>query len=121
MAGSQMVAVAGEAGSAQGKRRTTALFVVMLAVAMDLVDTSAVNVALPSLRAGFHMSGSGLQWVVAGYSLSFAAMLLTGGRLGDVLGYRRTFLIGTAGFTTASLACALAPATAFLIAARVAQ
>ena len=121
MAGSQMVAVAGEAGSAQGKRRATALFVVMLAVAMDLVDASAVNVALPSLRAGFHMSGSGLQWVVAGYSLSFAAMLLTGGRLGDVLGYRRTFLIGTAGFTTASLACALAPATAFLIAARVAQ
>lgn len=68
MAGSQRVAVAGEAGSAQGKRRTTALFVVMLAVAMDLVDTSAVNVALPSLRPGFHMSGSGLQWVVAGYA-----------------------------------------------------
>ncbi|NJP44540.1 MFS transporter [Actinacidiphila epipremni] len=98
-----------------------AVAVVMLAVAMDLIDTSAVNVALPSLQGGFSLGAAGVQWVVAGYSLPFAVLLLAGGRLGDVLGYRRAFLAGTAGFLAASLGCALAPGPGVLIGARTAQ
>ncbi|MFG1805089.1 MFS transporter [Streptomyces sp. NPDC049040] len=95
--------------------------VVMLAVAMDLVDTSAVNVALPSLQAGFSLGGSGVQWLVAGYTLPFAVLLIAGGRLGDIIGYRRAFLLGTAGFLAASVTCALAPDARVLIGARAVQ
>ncbi|UWE07515.1 MFS transporter [Actinacidiphila bryophytorum] len=101
--------------------RAVAVAVVMLAVAMDLVDTSAVNVALPSLQAGFSLSSAGVQWLVAGYSLPFAVLLITGGRLGDVIGYRRAFLLGTGGFLAASLVCAFAPGAAVLTGGRVAQ
>ncbi|SEG89350.1 drug resistance transporter, EmrB/QacA subfamily [Actinacidiphila yanglinensis] len=110
-----------EAAPRGGARRIVAVFVVMLAVAMDLIDTSAVNVALPSIRGGLGMGDTGLKWVVAGYSLAFAMLLITGGRLGDVIGYKRAFMTGTGIFLAASLACALAPGAGVLVAARIVQ
>ena len=90
------------------------LFVIML-------DNTVVNVALPSMRRSLHMSLSELEWVVAGYALTFAAFMLTGGKLADYLGRRLIFMVGLAIFTGASLACGLAPNGGFLIGARVVQ
>src|SRR6266571_3142065 len=88
---------------------------------MIMLDNTVVNVALPSMRRSLHMSLSELEWVVAGYALTFAAFMLTGGKLADFLGRRLIFMIGLAVFTAASLACGLAPNGGFLIAARVVQ
>ncbi|MGZ4291402.1 MAG: MFS transporter [Gaiellaceae bacterium] len=90
------------------------LFVIML-------DNTVVNVALPSMRRSLNMSLSELEWVVAGYALTFAAFMLTGGKLADYLGRRLIFMAGLAVFTGASLACGLAPNGGFLIGARVVQ
>ena len=90
------------------------LFVIML-------DNTVVNVALPSIRRSLGVSLEGLEWVVAGYALTFAAFLLTGGKLADYFGRRLIFMIGLAIFTAASLACGLAPTGGFLIGARVVQ
>src|SRR3954454_17976865 len=90
------------------------LFVIML-------DNTVVNVALPSMRESLNMSLSELEWVVAGYALTFAAFMLTGGKLADYLGRRLIFMVGLAIFTGASLACGLAPNGGFLIGARVVQ
>ena len=90
------------------------LFVIML-------DNTVVNVALPSMQQSLHMTLSELEWVVAGYALTFAAFMLTGGKLADFLGRRLIFMIGLAIFTGASLACGLAPNGGFLIGARVVQ
>lgn len=101
--------------------RTVALWVVLLAFFMDLLDTTIVNVAIPSIQTGLGASYSSIQWIIAGYSLTFALFLITGGRLGDIFGYRRLFLVGIAGFIVASLWSGLAPSTATLIAARLLQ
>src|SRR5436190_18405475 len=90
------------------------LFVIML-------DNTVVNVALPSMQRSLHMQLSELEWVVAGYALTFAAFMLTGGKLADYLGRRLIFMLGLAIFTGASLACGLAPNGGFLIGARVVQ
>ena len=90
------------------------LFVIML-------DNTVVNVALPSMQRSLHMTLSELEWVVAGYALTFAAFMLTGGKLADFLGRRLVFMVGLAIFTAASLACGLAPNGGFLIGARVVQ
>jgi EmrB/QacA subfamily drug resistance transporter len=90
------------------------LFVIML-------DNTVVNVALPSIRRSLGISLEGLEWVVAGYALTFAAFLLTGGKLADYFGRRLIFMLGLAVFTGASLACGLAPNGGFLIGARVVQ
>ncbi len=90
------------------------LFVIML-------DNTVVNVALPAMRRSLHMSLSELEWVVAGYALTFAAFMLTGGKLADFIGRRLVFMIGLAVFTGSSLACGLAPNGGFLIGARVVQ
>ena len=91
-----------------------------LATAQFLVvlSTSIVNVCLPAIRAGLGLSGTGLFWVVNAYVLTFGALLLPGGRLGDVAGLRRIFLAGTGLFAVSSLVSALAPGAAVLIAAR---
>ncbi|MFF7335291.1 MFS transporter [Streptomyces sp. NPDC008150] len=102
-------------------RRIVAVSVVMAAVVMDLLDTSVVNVALPTLRTDLHAGSAALQWLVAGYSLAFAVLLVTGGRLGDVYGYRRVFACGVTGFMAASAVCALATDAGVLVAARVLQ
>ncbi|WP_051792365.1 DHA2 family efflux MFS transporter permease subunit [Amycolatopsis jejuensis] len=97
------------------------LVVVVVADLMDLVDTSVATLAGPSIRAGLGGGPMTLQWVLSAYTAAFALGLVTSGRLGDLLGRRRLFLLGMAGFTLASLACGLAPSPAFLIVARVAQ
>ncbi|QYN26377.1 MFS transporter [Amycolatopsis sp. DSM 110486] len=88
---------------------------------MDLVDTSVANLAGPSIRADLGGGPMTLQWVLSAYTAAFALGLITSGRLGDLLGRRRLFLLGMAGFTVSSLACGLAPSAGFLIAARVFQ
>ncbi len=95
--------------------------VVIAANIMDLMDATIVNVAGPSIRAALGGSASTLQWLAAGYTLAFAVFLVTGARLGDMFGRRRLFLIGSAGFTVMSAACALAPSPGVLIALRVLQ
>jgi EmrB/QacA subfamily drug resistance transporter len=88
---------------------------------MIMLDNTVVNVALPSIRNSLGMSIEGLELVVAGYALTFAAFMLIGGKLADFIGRRLVFLIGLAIFTGASLACGLAPSGGFLIGARVVQ
>jgi len=97
------------------------LVVVVVAELMDLIDTSVANLAGPSIRADLGGGPMTLQWVLSAYTAAFALGLITSGRLGDLLGRRRLFLIGMAGFTVASLACGLAPNPEFLIVARVFQ
>jgi EmrB/QacA subfamily drug resistance transporter len=94
------------------------LFAVCLAQFMVILDVSIVNVALPSIRNGLHFSTIDLQWVVNAYTIGFAGFLMLGGRLADLLGRRRVFLVGTALFALASLGCALADSQVLLIAAR---
>jgi EmrB/QacA subfamily drug resistance transporter len=102
-------------------QRTIALVVVALAFVMDLVDSTIVNIAIPSIQTNLGASYSAIQWLIAGYSLAFAALLITGGRMGDVFGYKKLFIVGVAGFTTASLLSGLAWNTDILIAARLIQ
>jgi EmrB/QacA subfamily drug resistance transporter len=97
------------------------LVVVVVAELMDLIDTSVANLAGPSIRADLGGGDMTLQWVLSAYTAAFAIGLITAGRLGDLLGRRRLFLLGLTGFTLASLACGLAPGVGFLIGARVLQ
>jgi MFS family permease len=101
--------------------RWRVLAVVLTAEAMDILDTTTVNVAGPSVRRSIG-GGIGLvQWLSASYTLAFAVLLITGGRLGDRYGQRRMFLIGATGFTAASVACGLSVTPAMLIAGRLVQ
>ncbi|PRY45048.1 EmrB/QacA subfamily drug resistance transporter [Umezawaea tangerina] len=93
----------------------------MLADVLDLLDSTVMNVAAPSVRAGLGGGPAALQWLTAGYALAFGVLLVVGGRLGDRWGRRRLFVVGAVGFTLASAVCALAPTPAVLISARVAQ
>jgi EmrB/QacA subfamily drug resistance transporter len=88
---------------------------------MVILDVSIVNVALPSIRSGLHFSTTGLQWVVNAYTLTFAGFLMLGGRSADLLGRKRVFLVGTAAFSLASLACAVATSQGLLLGARALQ
>jgi len=97
------------------------LAAVSVGLFMIMLDNTVVNVALPSMRASLNMTLSELEWVVAGYALTFAAFMLIGGKLADYVGRRRIFMIGLAIFTGASLACGLAPNGGFLIGARIVQ
>lgn len=102
-------------------RRWFALIVLCLGVLMIVLDTTIVNVALPSIKTDLLFSETSLAWVVNAYMLTFGGFLLLGGRLGDLYGHRRWFLIGIALFTLASLACGLAHTQSFLVAARAIQ
>jgi EmrB/QacA subfamily drug resistance transporter len=102
-------------------KRWLILFVILAAECMDLLDGTVVNVAAPTIHHDLHASASQLQWIVGGYALALAVGLLTGGRLGDLYGRRKMFLIGAAGFTAASAACGFAPTTGALIASRLVQ
>ncbi|MFR0357234.1 MFS transporter [Streptomyces sediminimaris] len=97
------------------------LAVVVLADIMDLIDSSVANLAGPSIRADLDGGQVTVQWVLSAYTAAFALGLVTSGRLGDLLGRRRLFLLGMTGFTLASLACGLAPGVVFLIVARTLQ
>jgi len=105
----------------EGRRRWWALMVLCLGVLMIVLDTTIVNVALPSIREDLAFSETSLVWVVNAYMLTFGGFLLLGGRLGDLYGHRRLFLFGIAGFTLASLACGLAQSQALLVVARAVQ
>src|SRR4051812_30457307 len=102
-------------------RRTWTLLAVALATFMTYLDNNIVNVAIPAIQRDLHLSTAGLEWVVSGYILVFAGFLLAGGRLGDIYGRRRLFLIGLAVFTVASLAAGLAGSDGTLIASRAVQ
>jgi EmrB/QacA subfamily drug resistance transporter len=97
------------------------LAVVFIADVMDAIDSTIANLAGPSIRADLGGSETTLQWVLTAYTAAFAIGLITSGRLGDLLGRRRLFLLGMAGFTLASLVCGLAPGVGFLITARILQ
>ena len=102
-------------------RRWLALFILLIANFMNLIDVTIVNVALPSMREGLGATDSQIEWVIAAYILAFALGLLPFGRLGDILGRTHLFLWGVAAFTAASALCGLAPNIEFLIVARVIQ
>ena len=103
------------------RRRWWTLGAVSLGLFMIMLDNTVVNVALPSIQQSLGLSLSELEWVVAGYALTFAALMLTGGKLADLLGRRRVFVAGLVVFTLASLACGLAGSAEVLIGARVVQ
>jgi MFS family permease len=97
------------------------LAIVLTGQLMAVIDNSIVNVAVPSMAVSLHASGALLQLIVAGYTISYAVLLVTGARLGDILGHRRVFLAGAALFTLASLGCGLAPSAGALVALRFVQ
>lgn len=97
------------------------LAIVLSAIYMQMLDTTITLVATPAIQADLGASFGSIQLVVAGYSLAFAVVLITSGRLGDIIGRKRMFMIGMAGFTLASALCGAAPNASFLVAARVFQ
>ncbi len=102
-------------------RRWWALASVSAAQFLAVVDAFIVNVALPSIRADLHADAAEIQAVVAVYQIAYAALVITGGRLGDIVGRKRVFIAGVLGFTLASLWCGLSESAAMLIFARAAQ
>jgi EmrB/QacA subfamily drug resistance transporter len=102
-------------------QRWLALYILCLGVLMIVLDSTIVNVALPSIREDLRFTETSLVWVVNAYLLTFGGFLLLGGRLGDLFGHRRVFLLGLAVFTVASLACGIATTQSLLIAARAVQ
>jgi EmrB/QacA subfamily drug resistance transporter len=107
--------------SQDSRARWIALTVVCFAQLMSIVDASIVNVALPLMQRGLHFSQANLTWVVNAYLISFGSFLLLAGRLGDLLGRRRVFLVGVLLFTAASAVCGLAQSQVVMIAARFVQ
>src|SRR6266516_3989161 len=103
------------------ERRWLALIVLCLGALMIVLDTTIVNVALPSIREDLGFSETSLAWVVNAYLLTYGGFLLLGGRLGDLFGHRRLFLAGITLFTLASLGCGLAQSQEFLVTARAVQ
>jgi EmrB/QacA subfamily drug resistance transporter len=106
---------------ANDRRRWMALVVVCLAQLMIVLDTTIVNVALPSIQHDLHFTQGNLTWVINAFLVTFGSFLLLAGRLGDLIGRRRVFIAGVAVFTIASALCGLAPSQGFLIAARFIQ
>ena len=109
------------AASQADPRRWLTLVILLLAGFMNLLDVSIVNIAIPSIQRDLHASYADLQWALAGYTLAYALVLITGGRLGDQFGRKRLFLIGVAGFTIMSALCGAATGPGMLIGCRVAQ
>jgi EmrB/QacA subfamily drug resistance transporter len=103
------------------RRKWAILALVLIAECMDLLDGTIVNVAAPTIHADLHAGTASLQWIIGGYALAFAVGLIAGGRLGDIYGRKRLFVIGAAGFVVTSLASALAISPAMLVGCRLAQ
>ncbi|GAA0937830.1 MFS transporter [Nonomuraea longicatena] len=101
--------------------RTLAMVALAMAPGTVILDASMVNLATPAMRAALNLSTAELSWVVDGYLIAFAGLLLLGGRLADLLGGRRMFLSGVAIYVVASIACALAFDATTLITARIVQ
>ncbi|HEU0163632.1 MAG TPA: MFS transporter, partial [Thermomicrobiales bacterium] len=107
--------------SVEGRVRTFALTSLFLALFMELLDATIVNVALPSIEKSLGASGGEQQWMIAAYTLALAVTLMTGARLGDIFGRKRLFIIGLVGFTVCSALCGLAQNPGMLIASRALQ
>src|SRR5437870_12545825 len=103
------------------RRRWLALVVLCIGLLMIILDQTIVNVALPSIQSALGFSQSSLAWVINAYLIAFGGLLLLAGRLGDLIGRKRIFLIGLALFTTASLLCGICWSPAMLVAARFVQ
>jgi len=116
-----MEAAEHNARSFSPKQKKIALLIVAFAFVMDLLDSTIVNIAIPSIQANLGASYATIQWLVAGYSLTFALLLITGGRMGDVFGYKKIFMFGVAGFTVASLLTGISPNSTFLVVTRLLQ
>ena len=108
-------------GEGADPRRWLTLVILLLAAFMNLLDVSIVNIAIPSIQRDLHASYADVQWALAGYTLAYALVLITGGRLGDTFGRKRMFLIGVTGFTIMSALCGAAQSPGQLIAFRVVQ
>ncbi len=108
-------------GEEADPRRWLTLVILLLAGFMNLLDVSIVNIAIPSIQRNLGASYADVQWALAGFTLAYALVLITGGRLGDTFGRKRLFLIGVAGFTLMSALCGAAQSPGQLIAFRVAQ
>ena len=104
-----------------GRERSYALLVCMAGGFVVFLDVSIVNVALPTISAQLHASGSLLQWLVSGYSLAFGLLLVPSGRLGDIRGRRQLFTAGLGAFVAASALCGAAPSATVLVIARIVQ
>src|SRR5580693_5683982 len=98
-----------------------AVSIVLVGAFMALLDTTIVNVALPSIRTGLHASSASLEWIVSGYALAYGLALVPGGRAGDRFGHKRLFLIGLTVFTLASVGCGIAQSQGEIVAARIVQ
>src|SRR5438067_12942568 len=105
---SRAMSVATQAQEELNPRRWAALLSVLTAAFMVLLDISIVNVAIPAIRNNLSVNNADIQFVVAGYGLAYALLLITGGRLGDIFGRKRLFMIGMGGFVVASALCGLA-------------
>src|SRR3954453_18300244 len=103
------------------RTRWAALYVLCAGMLMIVLDATIVNVALPSIQNDLGFSQSNLAWVVNAYLIAFGGLLLLSGRIGDLVGQRRIFLIGLGVFTVASLLCAVAQTEGMLVAARFVQ
>lgn len=114
-------ATAGRLRAPQAAPPGVVLAIVLTGQLMAIIDTNIVNVAAPAMHATLGASGASLQLIVAGYTITYAVLLITGARLGDILGHRRMFLAGVLLFTLTSLGCGLAPSAGALVALRFAQ
>ncbi|HEX5927445.1 MAG TPA: MFS transporter [Baekduia sp.] len=124
MSSSMLTPAAPPAASAEDapfRWRWLCLAIVLVAEIMDLLDSTVITIAAPTVRTELGGSTATMQWWAAGYTLAFGVFMIIGGRLGDLFGRRRVFVIGIVGFTLASAACALAPSPDLLIATRVLQ
>jgi EmrB/QacA subfamily drug resistance transporter len=117
----QILAPPAAPGEGADPRRWLTLVILLLAAFMNLLDVSIVNIAIPSIQRDLHATYADVQWALAGYTLAYALVLITGGRLGDTFGRKRLFLIGVTGFTIMSALCGAAQGPGMLIACRVAQ
>ena len=103
------------------RQRTLATLVVSIALVLEIIDVSIINVAIPVVQRDLLASPRQIEWVVTGYLFFFSILLLTGGRLGDLYGYRRLFISGLLAFGAASAGCGLAASPEMLVAMRIAQ
>lgn len=110
-----------DAAEGADPRRWKALWVTLVAGFMSLLDVTIVAVALPSMQQDLHASAPAIQWVVSGYALAFALVLVTAGRVGDAIGRRRIFLLALTAFVLCSAAAGAAPTITLLVVARLAQ
>src|ERR1700722_13799825 len=108
-------------GFVHERRRWVALIVVCFAMLMNTLDQTIVNVALPTIQRDLHFTQASLAWVIDAYLITFAGALLLAGRLGDLIGRKKVFLVGVALFTVSSAACGAANTQALLVGARFAQ